>query len=199
MKHYSNSPKDSFFNTTETSKKLPLLSVEAYNILSTTTAFSDISSIVSHFNQLVNKDSSVLKSHHYGDGPLNNQVFIKNLNDILARLTAAVNNKKPYQCLFGDVAILKEYLQVILGYYQEQLKQKLPDAKAYEPSPTFWTLMSSIARHEKPLIDEKESQELAQYVTNHTARDVMKEDMQRITNIVMNPFMESHPSTFSYC
>ncbi|ARB93071.1 hypothetical protein [Legionella longbeachae] len=199
MKYYSNFTKDSFFNLDAKSQKLPLPSLEAYNILRETYALSNISSIVYNFNQLVDKDNSVLKSHHYGKGPLDNQAFITEVNDILARLTAAVKNEEPYQCLFGDVVRLKEHLQVIIGYYQNQLKKGLPDAKAYKPSESFTTLITSIAHYEKPFIDDAESQELAKFVINRNARDIMEKDMLRITDIVMEPFLYDHKKSFSYC
>lgn len=201
MKHYSNSPKDSFFNSDEKSKKLPLPSLEAYDILSSSYALNDISSIVYNFNQLVDQNNSVLKSHHYGKGPLDNQAFINDVNDILARLTAAVKNEKPYRSLFGDVVKLKEHLQVIIGYYQDQLKKGLPDVKAYHSSGSFAPLMSAIAHHEKPFIDDIESQEVAKFVINHNARDIMNKDMLKITDIVMRPFLKDHSddSSFSYC
>ncbi|WP_115711982.1 hypothetical protein [Legionella sainthelensi] len=203
MIHYSNSPKDSFFNSDEKSKKLPLPSLEAYNILRGTNALNDISSIVYNFNQLVDQNKSVLKSHHYGQGRQNlidNQYYINDMNDILARLNAAVKDEKPYRSLFGDVVRLKEHLQVIIGYYQDQLKKGLPDVKAYQASASFAPLMSAIAHHEKPFIDDTESQEIEKFVINHNARDIMNRDMLRITDIVMNPFLEDHSrdTAFSY-
>ncbi|KTD12067.1 hypothetical protein Lgra_1525 [Legionella gratiana] len=55
MKHYSNSPKDSFFNPDERAKKLPVTSQEAHHIVRSTTALNDISDIVYRFNLLVHK------------------------------------------------------------------------------------------------------------------------------------------------
>ncbi|AUH71070.1 hypothetical protein [Legionella sainthelensi] len=204
MKHYSNSPKDSFFNSDEKSKKLPLPSLEAYNILRGTNALDSISSIVYNFNQMVDQNKSVLKSHHYGQGRQNlidNQAYINDMNDILARLNAAVKDEKPYRSLFGDVVRLKEHLQVIIGYYQDQLKKGLPDVKAYQASASFAPLMSAIAHNEKPFIDGTESQEIEKFVINHNARDIMNRDMLRITDMVMNPFLEDHSrdTAFSYC
>ncbi|KTD63560.1 hypothetical protein Lsan_0993 [Legionella santicrucis] len=132
---------------------------------------------------------------------IDNQAYINDLNDILARLTAAVSNDKPYKSLFGDVVRLKEHLQVIIGYYQDQLKKGLPDVEFYQTSASFAPLISLIVQNKKPFLDDIESERIAKYVINHNARDIMGKDMLRITDIIMNPFLEDHRNdkSFSYC
>lgn len=189
-----------------TPKPIPKTSQEAFEILSTTEDLSNIKNILFHFKQLVNLEKSTLTSHSRASSKIpNNQQFIENLEINFQKLQDAVQNERPYPSLFGDVCKLKEDLQVILGYYQAQIKRNQPIAGDYLRSvqskhSEFHTLASEIAAYENTLLDQKDSNILTKYTINFCANDTMHKDIGKIGEIVQKPFLFDHKNEpkFSY-
>ncbi|HAU1574807.1 TPA: hypothetical protein JBI85_13820 [Legionella pneumophila] len=188
------------------SKTIPLTSQEAYQILCTTDYLEKISKIIFNFQQLFNVKSSTLFSHHkFTPKVSNNQEFLQDLEARYDRIKQAVENNEPYPFLYGDVCLLKEYLQVILGYYQDQLKRHQPVAKSYlsriTKSHKFSTLMSDISEEEHPELGKKDSEILIKYTINFCAKKIMMEDLKTISDLVIKPFLFDHKDEqdFSYC
>ncbi|HAZ7573839.1 hypothetical protein OQJ02_05290 [Legionella sp. PATHC032] len=188
------------------SKTIPLTSQEAYQILCTTDYLEKISKIIFNFQQLFNVERSTLLSHHkFNSRVSNNQEFLQDLNARYNRLNQAVENHEPYPLLFGDLCFLKEYLQVILGYYQEQLKEEQPVAKnnlrRIRGSHKFSTLISDISKGDHPKLSKKDSKVLIGYTINFCAESTMWNDIKTISDIVIQPFLLDHKDEegFSYC
>ncbi|HAT2010559.1 TPA: hypothetical protein I8Z88_002811 [Legionella pneumophila] len=184
------------------SKTIPLTSQEAFEILCTTDHLKKISKIIFNFQQLFNVESSTLLSHHkFNPKVSNNREFLQDLEARYNRLNHAVQNNEPYPFLYGDVCLLKEYLQVILGYYQDQLKTHQPVANSYlkgiTKSRKFSTLMSD-DHHE---LSKKDSEILIKYTINFCAESTMWNDVKTISDLVIKPFLFDHRDEegFSYC
>ncbi|KTD40593.1 hypothetical protein [Legionella parisiensis] len=191
-----------FFND----KSIPKPSKEAFHILTNSSDLKEIESILFHFKQLVNISKSVLTSHTRQNSKItDNREFIENMENRFQKLQDAVSTGKPYQSLFGDVCALKEDLQVILGYYDSQIRQKQPIAKSYlrqaqRKDSKIESLAAGIASQEKSLLDTDESNILAKYTLNFCAADIMQQDMEMICDIVMKPYLADHSNEagFSY-
>ncbi|HFF3083706.1 hypothetical protein [Legionella pneumophila] len=188
------------------SKKIPLTSQEAYQILCTTDYLKKISKIIFNFQQLFDVERSILRSHHKFNSRIsNNKEFLQDLDARYNRLNQAVQNNGPYPCLYGDVCLLKEYLQVILGYYQEQLKEDQPVAennlRRIRGSHKFSTLISDISKGDHPKLSKKDSAVLISYTINFCAETNMWNDIKTISEIVIQPFLLDHKDEedFSYC
>ncbi|HAT8178949.1 TPA: hypothetical protein JA361_05610 [Legionella pneumophila] len=188
------------------SKTIPLTSQEAFEILCSTDYLKKISEIIFNFKQLFNVKSSTLLSHHkFNPRVSNNQEFLQELDTYYNRLNHAVQNNDPYPFLYGDVCLLKEYLQVILGYYQDQLKKHQPVANSYlkgiTKSRKFSALMSDISEGDHPELSKKDSAVLIKYTINFCAKRIMTEDLKTISDIVIKPFLLDHKDEqdFSYC
>ncbi|MCE0724410.1 MULTISPECIES: hypothetical protein [Legionella] len=191
-----------FFN----SASIPKTSQEAFRILTKTDDLEDIQNILFHFKQLVDIKKSRLTSHGRQDSKIpNNQKFIENMETLFQKLQNAVADGKPYQSLFGDVCKLKEDLQVILGYYQSQIRHNQPIVKSYlkqanSKDSAVRTLATEIESHEKSLLDEEDSSILAKYTINFSATDIMRKDIEMISDIVLRPYLADHSNEpgFSY-
>ncbi|HFR5479696.1 TPA: hypothetical protein ACHWYB_002884, partial [Legionella pneumophila] len=164
------------------------------------------SKIIFNFQQLFNVERSTLLSHHKFNPKIsNNREFLQDLEARYDRLNHAVQNNEPYPFLYGDVCLLKEYLQVILGYYQEQLKEEQPVAKKnlrrIKGSHKFSTLMSDISKGEHPKLGKKDSEILIKYTINFCAESTMWNDVKTISDLVIKPFLFDHRDEegFSYC
>ncbi|HAU0263880.1 TPA: lpg1124 family Dot/Icm T4SS effector [Legionella pneumophila] len=188
------------------SKTIPLTSQEAFEILCTTDYLKKISKIIFNFQQLFNVERSTLLSHHKFNPKIsNNREFLQDLEARYDRLNQAIENNEPYPFLYGDVCLLKEYLQVILGYYQDQLKAHQPVANSYlkriTKSHKFSTLMSDISEEEHPELGKKDSEILIKYTINFCAKKIMMEDLKTISDLVIKPFLFDHKDEkgFSYC
>ncbi|CZJ95619.1 lpg1124 family Dot/Icm T4SS effector [Legionella pneumophila] len=188
------------------SKTIPLTSQEAFEILCTTDYLKKISKIIFNFQQLFNVERSTLLSHHKFNPKIsNNREFLQDLEARYDHLNHAVQNNEPYPFLYGDVCLLKEYLQVILGYYQEQLKEEQPVAKKnlrrIKGSHKFSTLMSDISKGEHPKLGKKDSEILIKYTINFCAESTMWNDVKTISDLVIKPFLFDHRDEegFSYC
>ncbi|QMT60868.1 hypothetical protein [Legionella sp. PC997] len=187
-------------------ESIPKTSQEAFDILSCSTDLADMEQIVFHFKNLVDVEKSVLKSHALRDGRItNNQEFIADLEARLQKLQDAVNDEKPYKSLFGDVCKVKESLQVILGYYQDQQKARQRIVSNYlgstkQKSNDVAILASSIATNNTTLLDEQDSKVLIKYSINFCAPTIMKEDIEKIGNIAQKSFLADHHQDpqFSY-
>ncbi|KTD01844.1 hypothetical protein OQJ19_12725 [Fluoribacter gormanii] len=191
-----------FFKT----QSIPKTSQEAYEILASFDDLSNIEKIVFHFKQLVNIEKSVLNSHTLSNGRIgDNKEFIDGLEARLKKLQDAVNDGKPYQSLYGDVCRLKEDLQVIMGYYQSQIKRDQPIVRDYLRKTQYRNsdlaiLASSIAAEDTSLLDEQDTKVLTKYSINFCAPTIMKEDIEKIGDIVQKSFLADHrhEPEFSY-
>ncbi|HAU1150852.1 TPA: hypothetical protein JBI12_02735 [Legionella pneumophila] len=184
------------------SKTIPLTSQEAFEILCTTDYLKKISKLIFNFQQLFNVESSALLSHHkFNPKVSNNQEFLQDLDARFNRLNQAVENNEPYPFLYGDVCLLKEYLQVILGYYQDQLKRHQPVAKSYLSRITKSRKFSTLMSDDHPELSEKDSELLTRYTINFCAKKIMMEDLKTISDLVIKPFLFDHKDEedFSYC
>ncbi|HAT1597694.1 TPA: hypothetical protein JAN72_10280 [Legionella pneumophila] len=184
------------------SKTIPLTSQEAYQILCTTDCLKKISKIIFNFQQLFNVERSTILSHHKFNAKVsNNQEFLQDLDARFNRLNQAVQNNEPYPFLYGDVCLLKEYLQVILGYYQDQLKRHQPVAKSYLSGITKSCKFSTLMSDDHPELSKKDSEILIKYTINFCAESTMLEDVKTISDIVIKPFLLDHKDEkdFSYC
>ncbi|HHL3491207.1 TPA: hypothetical protein ACQ53F_000002 [Legionella pneumophila] len=184
------------------SKTIPLTSQEAYQILCTTDCLKKISKIIFNFQQLFNVERSTILSHHkFNPKVSNNQEFLQDLDARFNRLNQAVQNNEPYPFLYGDVCLLKEYLQVILGYYQDQLKRHQPVAKSYLSGITKSRKFSTLMSDDHPELSKKDSEILIKYTINFCAESTMLEDVKTISDIVIKPFLLDHKDEkdFSYC
>ncbi|HAT6977411.1 TPA: hypothetical protein F8R96_13195 [Legionella pneumophila] len=184
------------------SKTIPLTSQEAFEILCTTDYLKKISKLIFNFQQLFNVKSSTLLSHHkFNPKVSNNQEFLQDLKSRYDRLNHAVQNNEPYPFLYGDVCLLKEYLQVILGYYQDQLKRHQPIAKSYLSRITKSRKFSTLMSDDHPELSEKDSELLTRYTINFCAKKIMMEDLKTISDLVIKPFLFDHKDeeNFSYC
>ncbi|PWY54171.1 hypothetical protein DGG96_18335 [Legionella qingyii] len=187
-------------------QSIPKTSQEAFDILASFDDLSNIEKIVFHFKQLVNTEKSVLNSHALSNGRISdNKEFINGLDERLKRLKDAVNEGKPYQSFYGDVCRLKEDLQVILGYYQSQIKRNQPIVREYLRNTQYRDsdlaiLASSIAAEDTSLLDEQDSKVLTKYSINFCAPSIMKEDIEKIGQIVQKSFLADHrhEPEFSY-
>ncbi|KTD74109.1 hypothetical protein Ltuc_1956 [Legionella tucsonensis] len=191
-----------FFNSTS----IPKTSKEAFRTLTKTQDLKNIEDILFNFKQLVSIKKSKLTSHARQNSIIpNNQEFIENMETLLKKLQNAVANEKPYQSLFGDVCKLKEDLQVILGYYQSQIRQNQPIVKSYLKQAQgkhgeLRAVVSGIQSHEKSLLNKEDSSILTKYTINFCADDNMHKDIEMIGNIVLRPCLADHSNEpgFSY-
>ncbi|KTD69092.1 hypothetical protein Lste_2250 [Legionella steelei] len=184
----------------------PKTSQEAFDILSYNQDLSEIKDILFNFKQLVDIKKSVLTSHTLPDSKIpNNQAFIDNLETRINRLEAAVDKDEAYPSFYGDVCKVKEDLQVILGYYQSQIKQGQPIVKSYmrqaqSSASELTALASELASEQHPILDNKDSRMLTKYTINYCATDIMQEDVATIEYIVQKPYLLDHSDDpqFSY-
>ncbi len=185
---------------------MPKTSQEAFDILDSSADLDDIKRIVFHFKQLVNTKRSILNSHALLNGRISdNKEFIYGLEERLNKLQQAVDNNAPYPSLYGDVCRLKGDLQVILGYYQAQIKRNQPIVRDYlkatqHPESNLAILASSIAAHDTTSLDKQASKAFIKYTINYCAPSIMKEDIEKIGEIVQKPFLADHHDEpgFSY-
>lgn len=178
---------------------LPLTTKEAYSILVQSGAGKTISDFVFHFRQLFN----VTKSHL--EDVTDNRQFLLDLTAVSMRLIDAIENKRPYPTLFGDLILFKIQLQKISRYYQEQLDRGQPVARRYirdarKPNSQLINIVSH-ADQRKSLLDSEESELLIQYTVNYTANDTMTRQVHEITEFSILPFLLDHSKEpdFSYC
>ncbi|CZP13626.1 Uncharacterised protein [Legionella pneumophila] len=184
------------------SKTIPLTSQEAFEILCTTDYLKKISKIIFNFQQLFNVERSTLLSHHKFNPKIsNNREFLQDLEALYDRLNHAVQDNEPYPFLYGDVCLLKEYLQVILGYYQDQLKRHQPLAKSYLSEITKSRKFSTLMSDDHLELSKKDSEILIKYTINFCAESTMLEDVKTISDLVIKPFLLDHKDEkgFSYC
>lgn len=184
------------------SKSIPLTSQEAFEILCTTDYLKKISKIIFNFQQLFNIESSTLLSHYKLNPKVsNNQEFLQDLEARYNRLNHAVKNNEAYPFLYGDVCLLKEYLQVILRYYLNQLKTNQPIANSYLKEITKSSEFSTLMSDDHPELSKKDSEILIKYTINFCAESTMWNDVKTISDLVIKPFLFDHKNEedFSYC
>jgi hypothetical protein len=177
------------------------LSINACNRLQESAMFGKVADTINHFNLLIGDKVTTLNSLH-SRTPLKTKAFIKDLNKRAKRMGAAIESNAPYNSFFGDLCMLKEQLQVILGYYQSQLetdgdKVRLKSTassiefvkKANNSSTKLGKRYKNLSRIQGRLITDRESEQWIKYVLNYSALDTMQQDIKFISTFVLMPLV----------
>lgn len=179
---------------------IPLTSLEAFEILKQDNAVIELTSLVFHFQQLIDLKNSVLVDlSRSSDLKHENSQFIKNLTDLSHRLFNAINNNTPYPTLFGDLLNLKTQLQIVSLYYQEELRLGQPIAQAFTDN-IKRNYAHCFDQEHSDILSSEDEDLLVKYTINYCADSIMKLDIPRISQFILKAHLEDHSATkeFSY-